>query len=125
MIVAAPASRAKERWICAQHPVRSTWGICWRRETQAVGRDREEGPAGAVKAINTWKTSQDDDKTREEGARGSVGKEVAGGTGSGEWWRQEGTSVGLVRFRVSSSAVIGLGFGRMSPGLLIAVAKVH
>ena len=69
-----------------------------------------------MKTINTWKTGQEDDKTREEGARGSVGEEVAGGTGSGEWWRQEGTSVGLVRFRVSASAVIGLGLGGCHQG---------
>lgn len=60
-------------------------GNCWSRETQEVRWGREEGPACAVKTLNTWKTSQDDNKTREEGARGRVGEEVAGGTGSGEW----------------------------------------
>ena len=58
---------------------------CWSRETQKVRRGCEEGPACAVKTINTWKPIQDDNKTQEEGGRGSVGKEVAGGTGSGEW----------------------------------------
>ena len=41
---------------------------------------------------------------------------MAGGIGSGEWWRQEGTSVGLVRFRVFASAVIGLGLGGCHQG---------
>ena len=92
------------------------WGICWSRETQEVGQGRKEGPACAVKTINTWEASQDDDKTQGEGARGSVGMEVAGGMGSEEWWRQEGTSVGLVRFRVSATAVIGLDLGGCHQG---------
>ena len=84
---------------------------------QEVGRGCEEGPACAVKTINTWKANQDDDdKTQGEGARGNVGKEVAGGMGSGDWWRQEGTSVGLVRFRVSATAVMGLDLGGCHQG---------
>ena len=58
----------------------------------------------------------DEDKTQGEGARGSVGKEMAGGMGSGDWWREEGTSVGLVRFRVSATAVIGLDLGGCHQG---------
>ena len=115
MIEAAPASRAKERRIYAQHPVRSMWGICWSR---ASGWTRSRGRSSlrCLKTINSWKGSQEDEKTQGEGARGTVNKEVAGGMGSGDWWREEGTSVGLVRFRVSATAVIGLDLGGCHQG---------
>ncbi len=96
--------------------------MCWSRVTQETGRGRKEGSACAVKAINTCKASQDNDRHKEKVLVGALVRKWPV-----VWARESGgdRKERALAWYGSGCCLCGhrLGCGRMSPGLLIAVAR--